>query len=86
MPLLSPKGRDCALLLFGAFLPIRGIVVEGAMYYGIRLGRSASQAFNILEIASVHIGTRFPKKVCARFRPCKPEHLVPSTEEFRDDG
>lgn len=56
------------------------------MDYGIRLDRSASQAFNILEIASVHIGTGVTKKVCARFRPCKPEHLVPSTEEFRDDG
>ena len=52
------------------------------MDYGIRLGRSASQAFNILEIASVHSGTRVTKKLCARFRPCEPKYLVPSTEEF----
>ncbi len=56
------------------------------MYYGIRLDRSASQAFNILEIASVNSGTSVTKKLCARFRTCEPKYLMPNTEEFRDDG
>lgn len=80
-----PECRNGALFLLGAFLPVLGIVVEGAVDHGIRLNRSVSQAFQIGEIALMHLGTGRSKRVCAGFRPCKSEHPVPSMKEFRNN-
>jgi hypothetical protein len=45
---------------------LREIVVKGGVDDAIRQGRSTAQAFQIFQIAAMHLGTRVAKKLRAR--------------------
>src|SRR5580700_1122550 len=58
---------------------------EGGVDHAIRSGRSATQALQILKIASMHLDTSGDERLCARIRACEAEHLMAPAKELSND-
>ena len=52
----------------------------------IRLGRTLAQAFQVFEIAAMHVGPRGDEGACPRVRPRQSEDLMTCLEQVRNDG
>ena len=59
---------------------------EGGVDDGIGRGRSAAQAFQVLQIASMRLGARGFKRLCARIRSRHSKNLMARADEFFHDG
>src|SRR5580698_6305779 len=58
---------------------------EGGVDDGIGRRCSAAQAFQVLQVASMRLGARGLKRLCACIRPRRSKDLVACTEEFFHD-
>ena len=59
---------------------------EGRVDYAIRHGCAFAEAFEVIQIAAMHLGARGHKRVGAGIRSCETEHLMPRGDEFWNDG
>jgi hypothetical protein len=62
------------------------VVIERRMDYGIGSGRSALQAFKIIQRAAMDLGSCPDNSSGSRIRASEAEHLVPRGKQFLDDG
>ena len=53
---------------------------------GIGRGCSAAQTFQVLQIASMRLGARGFKRLCARVRPRHSKYVMACADEFFHDG
>ena len=67
-------------------LESRPVVDEAGVNHAIRHGRSAAQAFKVLEIASMRLGAGGDERLGARVRASKTEHLMARVDELLHDG
>ncbi len=51
-------------------------MIEGGVNDCIHIGRSGAQAIQVFQIAAMHLGAGGDKRLCARIRTRKPEHLM----------
>jgi len=56
------------------------------MDHPIRRGCSAPQTFQIFKITAMHLGAGGCKRLRARIRASKAEHLMARADEFLNDG
>ena len=61
-------------------------MIEGGVDHAIRVVCSAAQAFEVLDIASMHLGAGSGERRGGRIRTNKPEHLMARGDQFFDDG
>jgi hypothetical protein len=61
-------------------------MVESQMDHGIRLGRSAAQAFQVFEIAAVHLGAGASQRIGASLGASQPQNLMTCANELRDQS
>jgi hypothetical protein len=59
---------------------------EGGVDDGISRGCSAAQAFQVLQIASMRLGTGGLKRLWARIRAHHSKHVVARADELFHDG
>src|ERR1700722_4687183 len=62
------------------------VVIERRMDYGIGSGRSALQAFKIIQRAAMDLGPCRGNSSGSRIRASEAEHLVPRDKQFLDNG
>ena len=59
---------------------------EGGVDHAVRGGGSAAQAFQVFEIAAMHLGTGGDKRLGAGIRASETEHLMARVDEFLNNG
>jgi hypothetical protein len=64
----------------------REIMVEGRVDHGVRLSRTALQAFEIIERAVMGFSAGRRQLICSFLRAGEAQHLVPGSDQFIDDG
>src|SRR5271170_7632540 len=60
------------------FLESQEIMDEAGMDHGVRLSRSTAQAFQVLQIAPMHLGTSSGESLGSRIRAGQTQHLMAS--------
>ncbi len=68
------------------FLELRKVVNEGRVDHAVRHGRALAQAFEVIKIATMHLGPRGRKRLGASLRAGEAQHLVARVNEFWNDG
>jgi hypothetical protein len=61
-------------------------MLKGCVDHSVRRGCSAAQAFQVLQITSLHLSARGFKPLCTRIRPRQSKHMVARADEFFHDG
>ena len=77
---------DGAPIDLAVLLELREVVDEGGVDHAIRHGRAAAQAFQVFEVASMHLGTGGDERLGARIRASEAEHLMARVDELLNDG
>jgi len=77
---------DGAPICFTVRRELREVVDEGGVDHAIRQGGAAAQAFQVFEIASMHLGPRGDKRLGGRIRASKTEHLMARADELLNNG
>ncbi len=57
-------------------------MIEGDVDHGVRVGRTAAQAFRVLQRSPVHLGTGGNEGLGAVVGTGHPDHLVTGLQEF----
>ena len=56
------------------------------MDHALRHGRAATQAFQVFEIAAMHLGPGGEEGLGARIRASEAQHLMAGADEFLNNG
>jgi hypothetical protein len=62
------------------------VMVEGEMDHGVRASSPGAEAFQIIEVAAMHLGALGGKRLGAGIGAGETENLVASPDEFRNEG
>jgi hypothetical protein len=79
------NGLDGALIQLAAFRESCPVVPEGGVNDGVSRSGSAAQAFQVFQIAAMHLSPGSGQRLGARIAARKTEHLVACADEFRDN-
>ena len=59
---------------------------EGGVNHAVRRSRGAAQAFEVLEIAAMHLGAGRGERLGARVRAGEADHLMARADKLLNDG
>ena len=72
----AAEGLDRAPVRLTVLRIFGEVVDKGAMNDAIRVGRSTTQAFEVFQETSMHLGTRLGKSLRARIGASQTDHLM----------
>ena len=81
----APKASIAPVYLAN-FAEPREIVNEGRVDHAVRQLRALAQAFEVVNIAAMHLGSRGRKRLGAGLRAGEAQHLMARVNKFWNDG